>query len=99
MLTKMEFRIKEKERNLTDQYFQDYKRACANFDYESVLQSLRTKEYDKRGVFLKDIDITRGNAGSLNREVIHYTVTNHDFRCQGAVEDTTKTTLDNSDKV
>ena len=69
------------------------------FDYESVLQFLRTKEYGKRGVFLKDIDITMGYAGSFNREVIHYMVTNHDFRCQGAVEDTTKTILDNSDKV
>ena len=32
-------------------------------------------------------------------EVIHYMVTNHDFRCQGAVEDTTKTILENSDQV
>ena len=39
-------------------------------------------------------------AGSFDREeVIDYMVTNHDFRCQGAFEDATKTILDNSDKV
>ena len=96
MLTKMEFQIKEKECDSKEYYFQDYKRACA-MDYESGLQFLRTKEYGKRGGFSKDIDITRGYADSFTREVIHYTVTNHDFRCQGAVEDTTKTILDNCD--
>ena len=98
MLTKMGFQIKEKECNSTEYYFQDYKRACA-IDYESLLQFLRTKKYGKRGGFSKDIDITMGYAGSFNREVIHYMVTNHNFRCQGAVEDMTKTILDNSDKV
>ena len=98
MLTKMGFQIKEKECDSTEYYIQDYKRACA-MNYESGLQFLRTKEYGKRKGFSKDIDITRGYAGIFIREVIHYMVTNHDFRCQGAVEDTTKTTLDNSDKV
>ena len=39
-------------------------------------------------------------ACSFDREeVIDLLVTDHDFRCQGAVEDATKTILDNSDKV
>ena len=33
------------------------------------------------------------------KEVIDYTVTNRDFRCQGVVENSTKTIQDNSDKI
>ena len=100
ILTKMPFRIKEKECDSTEYYFQDYKIACANVDYETVLQFLRTKEYCYRGLFLKDIDVTMDYTGSFDREeVIVYMVTNHDFRCQGAVEKATKTILDNSHKV
>ena len=100
ILTKMPFRIEEKECVSTENYFQDYKIACANVDYETVLQFLRTKDYWERGLFLKDIDVTMDYAGSFDREeVIDYMVTNHDFRCQGAVENATKTILDNSHKV
>ena len=64
------------------------------------MQFLRTQEYVERGLFLKDIDITIDFAGSFDREeAIDYMVTNHEFRCQGAVEDAAKTVLDNSDKV
>ena len=99
-MAKMPFRINDKECDATEYYFQDYKIACANVEYGSVLQFLRTKEYVQRGLFLKDIDVTMDYAGSFDRdEVIDYMVTNHDFRCLGAVEDTTKTILDNSDKV
>ena len=100
MLAKMPFRNDDEECGMTKFYFQDYKIACANVEYESVLQFLRTKEYGKRGLFLKDVDITMDYAGSFDREeVIDYMVINHDFRCQGAVEDAAKTILDNSDKV
>ena len=64
------------------------------------MQFLRTQEYVERGLFLKDIDVTMDYAGSFDREeVIDYMVSNHDFRRQGAVEDATKTILDNSNKV
>ena len=100
MLAKMPFRIDKKECDDTEYYFQDYKIACANGKYGSVLQFLQTQEYVERGLFLKDIDVTMDYAGSFDREeLIDYMVTNHDFRCQGAVEDATKTILDNSDKV
>ena len=100
IMAKMPFRINNKECDVTEYYFQDYKIACANVEYGSVLQFLRTKEYVQRGLFLKDIDVTMDYAGSFDRdEVIDYMVTNHDFRCQGAVEDATKTILDNSHKV
>ena len=100
MMAKMPVRIDDKECDATEYYFQDYKIACANWEYESVLQFLRKNEYVRRGLFLKDIDLTMDYAGSFDREqVIDYMVTNHDFRCQGAVEDATKTILDNSDKV
>ena len=100
MMAKMPFRIQNKECDDTEYYFQDYKIACANAEYELVLQFLRTQEYVEHGVFLKDIDLTMDHAGSFDREeVVDYMVTNHDFRCQGAVEGTTKTILDNSNKV
>ena len=100
MMAKMPFRINDKDCDATEYYFQDYKIACANVEYGSVLQFLRTKEYVQRGLFLKDIDVTMDYAGSFDRdEVIDYMVTNHDLWCQGADEDTTKTILDNSDKV
>ena len=80
ILTKMPFRIEEKECDSTENYFQDYKIACANVDYETVLQFLRTKEYWDRGLFLKDIDVTMDYAGSFDREeVIDYMVTNLTF--------------------
>ena len=85
ILPKMPFQIEEKECYSTEYYFQDYKIACANADYETVLQFLRTKEYWDRGLFLKDIDVTMDYAGSFDREeVIDYMVINHDFRYQGA---------------
>ena len=100
MMAKMPFRIDNKECDVTAYYFHDYKIACANVEHKSVLQFLRKKEYVQRGLFLKNIDLTMDYAGSFDREqVIDYTVTNHDFRCQGAVEDTTKNILDNSGKV
>ena len=100
MLANMPFRIHNKECDDTEYCFQDYKIACANVEYGTVLQFLRTQEYVKRGLFLKDIDLTMDYAGSFDREeVIDYMVTNHDFRCQGAFEDATKTIFDNSDKV
>ena len=100
ILTKMPFRIEDKECDSTKYYFQDYKIACANVDYETVLQFLWTKEYSERGLFLTDIDVTMDYAGSFDREeVIDYMVTNHDFWCQGAVEKATKTILENSHKV
>ena len=68
MLRKMPFRNEDEECGMTKYYFQDYKIACANVEYESVLQFLRTKEYCKRGLFLKDIDITMDYAGSFDRE-------------------------------
>ena len=45
-------------------------------------------------------DVTMDYAGSFDREeAIDYMVTNHDFRCQGPVDDAKKTILDNSNKV
>ena len=100
MMANMPFRIQNKECDDTEYCFQEYKIACANVEYGTVLQFLRTQEYVERGLFLKDIDITMDYAGSFDREeVIDYMVTNHDFRCLGALEDATKTILDNSDKV
>ena len=100
ILTKMPFRIEKKECDPTEYYFQDYKIACANVAYETVLQFLRTKEYWERGLFLKDIDVNMDYAGNFDREeVIDFTVTNHDFRCKGAVENATKPILDKSHKV
>ena len=100
MLAKMPLRIHNKECDDTKYCFQDYKIACANVEYGTVFQFLRTQEYVERGLFLKDIDITMDYTGSFDREeVIDYMVTNHDFRCQGTAEDATKTILDNSDKV
>ena len=43
ILTKMTFPIEEKEFGSTEYYFQDYKTACANVDYETVLPFLRTE--------------------------------------------------------
>ena len=77
MMAKMPFRINDKECDATEYYFQDYKIACANVEYGTVLQFLRTQEYVERGLFLKDIDVTMDYAGSFDREeVIDYMVTN-----------------------
>ena len=79
-MTKIPFRIEEKECDSTEYYFQDYKIAWANVEYETVLQFLRTKEYWEQGLFLKDIDVTIDYAGSFDREevidyIIYYKVT------------------------
>ena len=51
-------KIDNKECDWTAFYFQDYKIACANVKYESVLQFLRKKEYVQRGFFLKTLTST-----------------------------------------
>ena len=43
MMAKMPFRIDDKECDATEYYYQDYKIACANVEFGSVLQFLRTK--------------------------------------------------------
>ena len=44
--------------------------------------------------------MTMDYAGSFDKEeVVDYMVTNHDFHCQGADDEATKTILDNSHKV
>ena len=48
MLAKMPFRIHNIECDDTEYFCQDYKIACANVEYESVLQFLRKKEYAGR---------------------------------------------------
>ena len=53
-------------------YFQDFKIACPNVDYLTVMEFLREEEYKGYGFFLKDIDITKDYAGSFDKyEVVN----------------------------
>ena len=90
----------EKECSETTYYYQEYKISCANLDYDSILRFLRSKQYNDRGLFLKDIDITRDYAGSFNREeVIQSMIDNYRFRMQQSDMEGDRTILNNTHKV
>ena len=65
-------------------YFQEYKVATPNLEYQAVMNFVRAGEYNSIGMFLKDFDVTMDFAGSFNKdEVIEYLVKECDFRVQG----------------
>ena len=69
---------------------------CEDEDYSAVLEFLRTDEYKIRNILIKDIQLSTDYAGSFNKEVIHYLITNEGFRMQGHVD---RAVLDNADQV
>ena len=57
MLTNMPFRIHNKESDDTEYCFHDYKIACTNVEYGTVLHFLRTQEYVEEDFFLKTLTL------------------------------------------
>ena len=80
-------------------YFQDFKIACPNIDYFTVMEFLREEEYKGYGFFLKDVDITKDYAGSFDKyEVVDQLTSMEGFREQGSVnngEEYPRTIIDN----
>jgi hypothetical protein len=66
-------------------YFQDFKIACHNIDYLTVVEFLREEEYKGYGFFLKDLDITKDYAGSFDKyEEVDQLTSMDGFREQGS---------------
>ena len=77
----------------------DFKIACPNIDYFTVMEFLREEEYKGYGFFLKDVDITKDYAGSFDKyEVVDQLTSMEGFREQGSVnngEEYPRTIIDN----
>ena len=77
-------------------YYQEFKVACPDIEFDLVMTFIRSKEYNNIGMFLKDFDVTMDFAGSFNKEeIIRYLVKNKGFREQGTVEEAPRTILNN----
>ena len=80
-------------------YFQDFKIACPNVDYLTVMEFLREEEYKGYGFILKDVDITKDYAGSFDKyEVVDQLTSMEGFREQGSFnngEEYPRTIIDN----
>ena len=48
-------------------YIQEFKVACPNKDYSTVMNFLRSVDYNGYGFFLKDVDVTIDYAGSFDK--------------------------------
>ena len=66
------------EKTANTYYYQEYKVACPNIDYETVMKFIRGEDYKRVGFYLKDIDITMDYVGSFSLihlskiNIIHY---------------------------
>jgi len=98
MLARMPQRNIEKEARFY--FYQDYKIACPNLPYHTVLDFIRNADYVGIGFFLKDIDVTIDYAGSFNKyEVINYLTSEAGFREEGVVKDALRTIVNNDTMV
>ena len=81
-------------------FLQEYKIACADEEYENVLTFVRALEYEKEGLFLKDIDVTMDYAGSFDKEeVAIYLVENRGFRRAASHDEADRTIVNNGHHV
>jgi hypothetical protein len=100
MLESMPFRNHTKETAQTKYYKQEYKIACADEEFDLVMQFLRSKDCHTRGLFLKDLDVTMDYAGSFDKEeVMDYLTTHQGFRLQDSHTEGARTILDNDQSV
>ena len=80
-------------------YIQEFKVACPNKDYSTVMNFLRSVDYNGYGIFLKDVDVTIDYAGSFDKyECIDHLLVSENFRVQGSLgnrEEYPRTILDN----
>ena len=97
-LDQMPFRDIEK---VADHYFyQEFKIACPNLEYNSVMNFIRNAPYSTIGMFIKDIDVTMDYAGSFDKdEVIDHLTANEGFREQGTCEEALRTIINNDSTV
>ena len=84
-------------------YIQEFKIGCPNVDYNTVMDFLRSENYNGIGFFLKDIDITIDYAGSFDKyDVIDHLTVMEGFKEEGvfvSAEDITRTIINNDTKV
>ena len=81
-------------------YLQEYKIACPDEDYNEVMAYLRSQEYTRSKLFMRDIDVTIDCAGSFNRhELINILLMDVSFQLQGADEGADYTILRNEHEV
>ena len=94
MLARMPQRNIEKEARFY--FYQDYKVACPNLPYHTVLDFIINADYIGIGFFLKDIDVTIDYAGSFDKyEVINYLTSEAGFREEGVEKDALRTIVNN----
>ena len=98
MIQKMPYSDDSKE--VEEYYMQEYKIACPNVEYATVMSFLRSGVFNVTGMSVKDIDVTVDYSGSFNKhEIVQHLVKNHDFRVQGSEEHSPRTIIDNDNTV
>ena len=88
------------EKTANTYYYQEYKVACPNVEYETVMKFIRLEDYKRVGFYLKDIDITMDYVGSFDKyELIEYLTRNEGFRQESDGEHADRVIVDNDTKV
>ena len=88
------------EKTANTYYYQEYKVACPNVEYETVMKFIRQEDYKRVGFYLKDIDITMDYVGSFDKyELIEYLTRNEGFRQESDGEHADRVIVDNDTKV
>ena len=83
-----------------DFYIQEFKVACPNIDYGTIIDFLRSESYNAIGMILKDFDVTMDYSGSFSKEeIVAHLVSKKGFREQGTVDDIAPRTIINNDTV
>ena len=78
---------RNEEKQAERYYIQEFKVACPNKDYSTVMNFLRSVDYNGYGIFLKDVDVTIDYSGSFDKyECINHLLVSENFRVQGSFE-------------
>ena len=77
-------------------FYQDFKIACPNLEYKTVINFIRNAPYKAAGMFIKDIDVTLDYAGSFDKyKVMDHLTTNEGFWEEGTFEEALRTIVNN----
>ena len=77
-------------------YYQEYKIACPNLEYTTVMKFITETDYNRIGFFLKDIDITIDYLGSFDKhDLVEHLTKEEGFRQEGDFGEAERIIVDN----
>ena len=88
------------EKTANTYYYQEYKVACPNVEYETVMKFIRREDYKRVGFYLKDIDITKDYIASFEKyELVEYLIKEEGFQEEGDGDKADRVIVDNDSLV